>query len=319
MGLAMGFTAERMLAIENSTVISGTVNGTGDLILMTKGGTVVNAGRVKGSDATALLGIIDSSTVDLSLTGAGTPASPWQLSASVAIASDTVQGLVELATIAETVAGTDVARAVTPAALKGALDSGVDRIRLNALGDASVTSTDHGFQIGPTSGLNLIMDQNELMARNNGVGAGLTLNGEGGDMTIGHSSAKITIPGHLVLSGSSRVLFNGPPAFMHGTQSVTLSEKVTDQANGIVIVWSRYSAGAAVNDSFTYDFVPKWHVQNQPGAGVVFMAPVTNTNPATPVGLIVKYMYIGDTTITGNDINDDAAAANRVIRAVVGV
>ncbi|UJQ87156.1 minor tail protein [Arthrobacter phage BaileyBlu] len=44
------------------------------------------------------------------------------------------------------------------------------RIRLTDTGDASSTSTGHAFQIGPDNGQNLIIDGNEIMARNNGVG-----------------------------------------------------------------------------------------------------------------------------------------------------
>ena len=51
------------------------------------------------------------------------------------------------------------------------------RIRLTALGDASPTSTTHALQIGPTDGLNLILDQNEVLARNNGVASSVAIEG----------------------------------------------------------------------------------------------------------------------------------------------
>jgi microcystin-dependent protein len=47
MATVTGFTAERMLAIENGTVVDGDVVGT-DLILITRGGTQINAGSVQG-------------------------------------------------------------------------------------------------------------------------------------------------------------------------------------------------------------------------------------------------------------------------------
>lgn len=50
-------------------------------------------------------------------------------------------------------------------------------IRLTGTGDASPTSTIHPFQIGDSSGFNLIIDNNEIMGRNNGV---LTSWGAGG-------------------------------------------------------------------------------------------------------------------------------------------
>jgi hypothetical protein len=45
-------------------------------------------------------------------------------------------------------------------------------IRLSSTADASLTSTGHGLQIGPTSGANLIMDANEIYTRNNGADGG---------------------------------------------------------------------------------------------------------------------------------------------------
>lgn len=50
------FTADRMLAIESGTVVDGTVDGSGHLILTTHGGTPIDAGNVvgpPGSDAPA--------------------------------------------------------------------------------------------------------------------------------------------------------------------------------------------------------------------------------------------------------------------------
>ncbi len=45
-------------------------------------------------------------------------------------------------------------------------------LRLTSTGDASATSTAHAFQIGPDNGLNMIIDQNEILFRNNGVQTG---------------------------------------------------------------------------------------------------------------------------------------------------
>lgn len=86
-----GFTAARMLEIEKNSIVSGTVAATGHLILKTKDGRDVNAGIVKGQDgkdATALLGVQDTQSVNLTLTGAGTVAKPWQLAADLTTLPD---------------------------------------------------------------------------------------------------------------------------------------------------------------------------------------------------------------------------------------
>jgi hypothetical protein len=89
MATVTGLTKERMEAIEDASVVSGEIVG-GHLILTTFGGDDIDAGEVLGS---------------------------------VPDASTTVKGIVELATNAEAVAGSDTVRAVTPAAMQAALDA----------------------------------------------------------------------------------------------------------------------------------------------------------------------------------------------------
>lgn len=90
MATVTGFTAARMLAIEAASVISGAINGSGHLILTKHDASEIDAGYML---------------------------------ASVPDASDTVKGIVELATDAESITGTDAVRAVTPASLKATTDA----------------------------------------------------------------------------------------------------------------------------------------------------------------------------------------------------
>lgn len=92
MATITGLTADRMLAIEAATVISGVIDGSGHLILTQHDGTEIDAGNI----ATAI------------------PA-----------ASTAASGIVELATGTETAALTDTIRAVTPAGLASALKATV--------------------------------------------------------------------------------------------------------------------------------------------------------------------------------------------------
>ncbi len=64
----------------------------------------------------------------------------------------------------------------------GTLSTG--RIRLNITSDASLASTAHALQTGATTGLNIIQDNNEIMARNNGAAAVLLLNSGSGDVQV---------------------------------------------------------------------------------------------------------------------------------------
>lgn len=92
MGVVTGFTSERMLVIEESSVISGLVDINGHLLLSTRGGDVIDAGDIAGPVAA---NFVDATT--------------------------TLKGVVELATDAETVAGVDTTRVVTPNSLGAGL------------------------------------------------------------------------------------------------------------------------------------------------------------------------------------------------------
>ena len=59
------------------------------------------------------------------------------------------------------------------------------RLRLSSTTDASLSSTGHAFQVGPTNSQNIIMDNNEIQARSNGVANTLYLNFDGGDIYAG--------------------------------------------------------------------------------------------------------------------------------------
>ena len=70
-------------------------------------------------------------------------------------------------------------------------------LRATSTSDVSLASTGHGFQVGPTSGENLRMDANEIMAANNGAVSPLYLNNDGGDIRLGNSSSDIDLDGTI--------------------------------------------------------------------------------------------------------------------------
>lgn len=122
------FTSERTAEIEATSIVSGAINSAGHLILNRHDGTPLDMGAVSGvqldqgttyakADVFSYVGDTDPGAVPegsvwFDTTG---PTGPF--------ASTTQQGLVELATSAETITGTDTARAVTPAGLTAALNS----------------------------------------------------------------------------------------------------------------------------------------------------------------------------------------------------
>jgi hypothetical protein len=84
---------------------------------------------------------------------------------------------------------------------RGALDVGgalyATRVRVTSTTDATLGSTEHGFQVGEDSGANLVIDNNEVMARNNGAPSTLNLNIDGGNLLLGDAGSTTTIPGRV--------------------------------------------------------------------------------------------------------------------------
>lgn len=116
------FTAERTEEIEASSIVSGTINSNGHLVLTRHDGTPIDMGAVSGMKLNPGTGYVKVDA--FSYTGPTDPGavpdgSVWYDTTDVAgpMASDTQKGLVELATTAEATAGTDTQRAVTPAGL----------------------------------------------------------------------------------------------------------------------------------------------------------------------------------------------------------
>jgi len=97
---------------------------------------------------------------------------------------------------------------------------GSDRLlRLRTTGDASLTSTGHGFQIGPDNGVNLIADNNEIQARNNGAGSQLNFNLEGGNIVLGSTIS----PGTVSARGYLLQPELPDPVFVMGASTYTIT------------------------------------------------------------------------------------------------
>lgn len=95
-----------------------------------------------------------------------------------------------------------------------------------------------------------------------------------------------------------KVLWSGS-TWMKASQTASLSEAISKQPHGIVLVFSAYADGTAKDINFHSFFVHKNLVTNQSGKGHSFtLASSKFTNMAT------KYLYISDAEIKGNDDNE---------------
>ncbi len=111
-----------------------------------------------------------------------------------------------------------------------------------------------------------------------------------------------------------KVLWEGAH-FMNGTQTIKLSEKISDQKTGIFLVFSPYSNNEAKDWSFITHAVPKQFVSTFPSAGHTFNLRASSTQSGQNCE---KYLYISDENISGSESNTESPNNNWVVRYVIG-
>lgn len=121
------------------------------------------------------------------------------------------------------------------------------------------------------------------------------------------------------LNKEQKILWQGA-WYMDSNKTVTLSETISEQKNGIVLVFSGYSNGSPQNYNFTTYFVPKKLLSIVSRGG--HFIPLGGTNGITGF----RYLYISNDKITGNDVNSRTVTngitysnTGYVLRAVIGV
>jgi hypothetical protein len=98
--------------------------------------------------------------------------------------------------------------------------------------------------------------------------------------------------------------------YMTAGHTATLSESISKQRSGIVLVFCCYEDANTTKFGYQYVFVPKQFVAMNPGASSVFtMARANFQNIGT------KALYIHDTYIKGNDSNNLTGTANGITYA----
>lgn len=127
---------------------------------------------------------------------------------------------------------------------------------------------------------------------------------------------------NCINNGGGRVLWSGA-WYGGGGQTADLSEAVSAQPTGIMLVFSRYTSGTAHNYNFNHCFVSKEFVRLHEGAGSQFFL----TTDGLFNAVASKYFYISDNFISGNNNNIATGSASGityvnnqfVLRYVIGV
>lgn len=135
--------------------------------------------------------------------------------------------------------------------------------------------------------------------------------------TVTRSTSKINF------TGDNNILWSSTGLYMTDTQTANLSENVSEQLSGIVLVWSAYVNGSAQNYDWFYQFVPKDHVTARAGQGIT-TGVICNAS-GSHVGM--KYVYVSDSKITGYASNSTSQSGSGinfnnaywVLRYVLGV
>lgn len=95
--------------------------------------------------------------------------------------------------------------------------------------------------------------------------------------------------------------------YMDKDKTISFSRNVSSFPHGMVLVFSQYSNGKAQDYGFTTHFVSKADILRHPGFGRCFLC---SGMPFNPVGM--KYLYLSDSHITGNDMNLEAKTRNGI-------
>lgn len=122
----------------------------------------------------------------------------------------------------------------------------------------------------------------------------------------------------------NKVLWSNRGVYMNGSQTATLSEAVSAQPTGIVIMFSPYASGTGQNWDWHRFFIPKSHVANHNDQSVGFMMSNVWFD-----SFGAKILYISDTKIRGHDGNQQGSTtagsgvkyqnSTYVMRYVIGV
>ena len=124
-----------------------------------------------------------------------------------------------------------------------------------------------------------------------------------------------------IINGGSKILWSGS-WYMTADHKAALSETVSEQMSGIVLVFSRIVDGVVQDTNFHQFFISKAFITEKNGYGHTF---ILSANKFLTIA--TKYLYISNTHITGHADNSATGTTNGityannsfVLRYVIGV
>ena len=116
---------------------------------------------------------------------------------------------------------------------------------------------------------------------------------------------------------AKKVLWSHSGMFLNTGQSITLSEKLSEQKRGIVLVLSRYESGASQNYGYCTYFIPKECLDfgvDKPGFDIPLIKYIEGSIRSGS-----KYIYVSDSKIEGAATNGTSPNNGWVFRYAIGV
>ena len=99
--------------------------------------------------------------------------------------------------------------------------------------------------------------------------------------------------------------------YMTSTHRIYLEEIVSEQLNGIILVWSYYANGAPQEGSFQFTVIPKTILSDNPSGGGIS---VILAGQAVFSIMGAKYIYVRDSYIFGHDNNNKTGTGTSGIK-----
>ena len=139
-------------------------------------------------------------------------------------------------------------------------------LRLTSTTDASLSSTDHGLQIGSTGSTNIRIDNDEILAVNNGANSTLNIQADGGQILTGGnivngSSLGLKVLGPLRLE-SSRDAANNTRGIASMNAKIAVSSTDNRQELQIYAAGDAYSTGSLGSGMHLYGTDDSQHAGN---------------------------------------------------------